>query len=562
MKLRFVVLGVVAVGVVGAIAGASFVGGYAVRDPHFDPYFFAQKVVERLLGRSSRTVQFDRQRKTQYESIFLWLDGEIGTVPVERPGWGGGLTSFGDSVLLLTHEGRIFAARSASDIKETAIEAPENGFAAYRRAAKSERFKDLTHHFYRFRYNDILYYRSDYGHGLVASYTEFLENHACYGTAIAVLELDPNVVSVEEISARKEDWEVIYRTRPCLPLKKQFRAIEGHMAGGRIVFRAPTNIFLASGDYHWDGVYAPEAIAQRPDWHYGKVIKIDLASRQAKIVSLGHRNVQGITFDRKGQTWVVEHGMRGGDELNRVVQGENYGWPEETLGTRYNTLPWPNARSYGRHETFTPPTFAWLPSVAISSLTLIEGFHESWDGDLLMASLKALSLYRIRIRDNRVMFAERIRIGKRIRYAHQHTDGRLVLWTDDKTLIFLTVSRRNASRLEDQIAKADYDDDQRRRVRQALLACMECHTFEPGVHANAPNLASIFKAPIAGSNFGGYSEALKARGGHWTRKELSVFLKNPEAYAPGTTMPNPEIYDPFVLGALMDLMEELSKLDD
>ena len=111
-------MGVVAVGVVGAIAGASFVGGYAVRDPHFDPYFFAQKVVERLLGRSSRTVQFDRQRKTQYESIFLRLDGEIGTVPVERPGWGGGLTSFGDSVLLLTHEGRIFAARSASDIKE------------------------------------------------------------------------------------------------------------------------------------------------------------------------------------------------------------------------------------------------------------------------------------------------------------------------------------------------------------------------------------------------------------------------------------------------------------
>ncbi len=91
---------------------------------------------------------------------------------------------------------------------------------------------------------------------------------------------------------------------------------------------------------------------------------------------------------------------------------------------------------------------------------------------------------------------------------------------------------------------------------------MECHTFEPGVHANAPNLASIFKAPIAGSNFGGYSEALKARGGHWTRKELSVFLKNPEAYAPGTTMPNPEIDDPFVLGAMMDLMEELSKLDD
>ncbi|MCZ6589690.1 MAG: PQQ-dependent sugar dehydrogenase [Alphaproteobacteria bacterium] len=563
MKMRNVALSIVAFGVVGAIAGASFVGGFAVGRPDVQAVDYPQKVVDKLLGWSSLRVRVTPdQYKTQYDSIFLLLGGEIGTVPVERSGTGGGLTSFGEAILLITHEGRFFAARSASDIKELPIEAPQNGLAAYRQAAESERFKHFTHDFGKFRYNDILYYRSDVGHGLAVSYTEFLENQACYGTAIAVLTLDPDVRSVEQISAREEDWDVVYRTRPCLPLKEQWRAIEGHMAGGRIAFRAPATIYLGSGDYNWDGVYAPQAIAQRPDMPYGKVIAINLATRQARIVSLGHRNMQGIVFDRNGQLWVVEHGPRGGDELNRVVEGKNYGWPEEVLGTMYSTLPWPNTLSYGRHTTFTAPTFAWLPSVAISSLTLIEGFDASWDGDLLMATLMRQSLYRIRIRDNRVMFAERIPIGKRIRYAHQHTDGRLVLWTDDKNLIFLTVTQRNvaAKFLQDLIAKAGYDDDQRRRVEQALAVCMECHTFEHGGDANGPNLASIFNRPIARSDFGNYSDALKGHGGRWTREELMAFLNDPAAYAPGTVMPDPEIDDPFVLSALIDLMEGLGKI--
>jgi hypothetical protein len=441
MKFRKTIVGVSLFGSLGLIIGASVFYGYLVGYHEFSPFKIfrtAERVVQDRFG-----IGFDSGSvEKRISSIFLDLKSQGAPVAVARKGAGGGLTSFGDAVLLITHEGKIYSARSANDIRETGIQTPDSGFRAYEKAALTGKYRNFNHNFGWFRYNDILHYRLPSHAGLAISYMEFNEKKECYGNTIAVLPLDPGIQKVEQISAGEKDWEVIYRTSPCLPLKKEMRAIEGHIAGGRMAFSPPGKIFLGSGDFHWDGVYAPEALAQRPDAHYGKVIAIDLASRQAKIVSSGNRNIQGIVFDRSGQLWVAEHGARGGDELNRIVPGANYGWPKETLGTRYNKMPWPNTLSYGRHETFTAPTYAWLPSVAISSLTLIAGFHKSWDGDLLMATLKDRALYRIRIRDDRVLFAERIPIGERIRYVHQHNDGRLVLWTDSRKLIFLSIAER------------------------------------------------------------------------------------------------------------------------
>lgn len=98
---------------------------------------------------------------------------------------------------------------------------------------------------------------------------------------------------------------------------------------------------LASGDYSWDGVYADDVIAQKDEFDYGKVIEINVETRVAKQISKGHRNTQGIAIDRLGDLWTVEHGHRGGDELNRIVEGADYGWPSVTLGTRYSGLPLP-----------------------------------------------------------------------------------------------------------------------------------------------------------------------------------------------------------------------------
>jgi glucose/arabinose dehydrogenase len=89
------------------------------------------------------------------------------------------------------------------------------------------------------------------------------------------------------------------------------------MASGRIVFQAPDTLYLTSGDFHWDGMRADgELIAQNPEAEYGKVLKIDLATGDSAIVSMGHRNMQGMTFTEDGQLFVAEHGPNGGDELN------------------------------------------------------------------------------------------------------------------------------------------------------------------------------------------------------------------------------------------------------
>jgi cytochrome c2 len=195
----------------------------------------------------------------------------------------------------------------------------------------------------------------------------------------------------------------------------------------------------------------------------------------------------------------------------------------------------------------------------VSNLKLIKRFHPAWDGDLLAASLIDQSLYRIHISDNHVEFAERIPVGRRIRYAHFHTDGRLVLWTDERELMFVSPSQ--ASYTDDFVAhymeQRSYDEKQRAQVRAALDTCVECHSFKVGVNTKAPSLAGVFDGKIGGTEFEHYSEALRSRSGTWSREELISFLKDPQGVIPGTTMPDPGIEDAFVLGELTELLKAI-----
>src|SRR5690606_13474561 len=190
-----------------------------------------------------------------------------------------------------------------------------------------------------------------------------------YGTTVSRLALPAGSESMRDIEAAADDWQVVYRTLPCLPPKAIKRAVEGHMAGGRLTFEAPATVYLGSGDYHWDGLYGPEALAQRDDNDYGKVLAVDLYDGSAQRLSVGHRNLQGILVDPDGVLWTVEHGPRGGDELNRIEAGNDYGWPRASYGTRYNGLPWPGTQPHGNHDGFVEPVYAWVPSIGISNLT-------------------------------------------------------------------------------------------------------------------------------------------------------------------------------------------------
>jgi cytochrome c2 len=535
----------------GSVVGAGLVfGGYLAGRYRTPPYTVLSKADRGLRWilrpfRQTRPPDDEAgppepERYWEVESTFVRLAIRGIEVPAGRLGVGGGLTSIGDDLLLLTHDGRVFLLSEGQQPLPIQVALPDNGYPLYEREATEGRFSHLTHAFDSFRYNDILYLRDETRDLLAASYTEYNDDESCYTTAVALLDIsDALDLPLAALRADPEDWTILFRTEPCLPLKEQFRAIEGHMAGGRLAFAPPYTLFLGSGDYHWDGVYGPDALAQREGNHYGKVVSIDLRSGRSGVISRGNRNMQGIALDREGQLWVVEHGVRGGDELNRVVPGANFGWPLETLGTSYNRIPWPAAISFGRHDGLDPPTFAWLPSIATSSLALVESFHDTWDGDLLVGTLGDQSLHRVRIQDERVLFAERIPLGKRVRDIQPHGDGTIVLWTDDRLLLFMTVAEEGyfSAFLESFLDVEGYAEPQRTSVRATVEGCMQCHSMDPGAHHTAPSLAAIHGAPIGSTGFPAYSDALRSRPGSWTTESLVRFISDPEGFAPGTSMP-------------------------
>ena len=553
--MKKAILGVSAVLV---ILAAAF-GGYMVAQYRLFPYHHirAMELPVRDLFRKVVVETVEPETREDIETALLSLRPDSVIIPVDRAGAGGGLTSVGDTVVLMTHEGKLFAARSSEDVELLPIELPDNGYDDYATAVISAKYGGLLHKLEDYRDNDVAYIESGGEKSLLVSYTEYDGAGECYTGTVARLRLDPGMTDIREVEASAEDWEIIYRTKPCLPLKPQCRALEAQFAGGRMAFAEPSTVYLSVGDYGWDGECSDTQLARDLANDYGKVVAIDLATGENRIVSAGHRNMQGIAVTDEGRIWAVEHGPRGGDELNLIVEGGDYGWPDDTLGTSYDLSPWPFSRSaYGRHDAFTGPVFAWVPSVAPSTIAVIKGFDPAWEGDLLVGSLREQSLYRIRLSGEEVTYVEQIWYGKRIRAVIEHTDGRIVVWSDDKSLTFLSPERLPY----DADFVAEYFDGQADRApgaRQAIVTCVQCHSLRPGESDGAPSLADIHGAQIASGGYANYSAALSAVEGRWTDETLAEYLREPDRFAQGTTMPDPGIDDPAIIEELVRFLAAL-----
>lgn len=537
----------------------AFAGGFVAGDQGWLPQRYLIPVKDRVKAWIQVAAPPPEVTRETIPTALLRLDLERISVPGLREGAGGGLTSVGEHLLLLTHDGNILDV-SGTAVTPTSIRPPDNGFLAYRSASTAGAYKSLAHNLLWFRYNDILYFESGGRGTLGVSYTEWHKDEECYTTTVAVLPLGTVPVDLHRLETAPDDWRALFRTKPCLPLKKTMRALEGQMAGGRMAYEASTgSILLGSGDYHWDGLYAPEALAQSRENDYGKVIEIDAETGASSHRSIGHRNVQGLAFDGSGRLWGVEHGPRGGDELNLIRSGRNFGWPRVTLGTAYSGLPWPGASPYGRHDGYEEPVFAWVPSIATSNLVEIRGFDPAWDGDLMVATLKSGSLFRIRLGGDHPQVVEPISLSEPIRYVHQHTDGRLVAWTDLHHIVFISKSEDTpaGARLRQLIREQSLGEEREAALSSALLGCLECHGLTPAPGDDLPALGDAYGRPVAATSYPGYSRALGARGGRWTGPALSAFLSDPQAFAPGTTMPAPHLPGSTV-DDLVSLLERMS----
>jgi len=209
----------------------------------------------------------------------------------------------------------------------------------------------------------------------------------------------------------------------------------GHHWGSRLVFDRAGNLFVTLGDR-----FNSRDRVQALDSHIGKVVRIRLdggvpadnpyAQRDGvrpELWSYGHRNVQGAALHpATGELWAHEHGPQGGDELNRVLPGRNYGWPVITYGREYVV-----GTKIGEGTTrpdVEPPVTQWTPSIAPSGMSFYTGdVFPQWKGNLFVGALKFQLVARLVLDGDKVVHEERIELGHRVRDVREGPDGRLWL---------------------------------------------------------------------------------------------------------------------------------------
>lgn len=210
--------------------------------------------------------------------------------------------------------------------------------------------------------------------------------------------------------------------------------------GCRIAQGSNGDLFATLGDH-----FEPRDSAQDLAVDNGKIIRIrpdgtipqdnpfvGRKNARPEIWSYGHRNGQGLAFNpANGELWEVEHGPRGGDEVNVIGKGKNYGWPVIGYGIDYNGAKIHEGTSKPGMEQ---PIKYWVPSIAPSGMAFYTGkLFPKWDGSLFVGALKAQMLVRLSLRGDKVTGEERLlqNLGERIRDVRQGPDGALYLLTDN-----------------------------------------------------------------------------------------------------------------------------------
>ena len=233
---------------------------------------------------------------------------------------------------------------------------------------------------------------------------------------------------------RVDDVRVIFRALPAYDNNMHF--------GSRVTFGPDGMLYITLGERSESSM---RVHAQNPKTHLGTIVRIapdGSAPRDnpwagspaglAEVWTIGHRNVQAAAFDSKGQFWIVDHGPKGGDELNLIERGKNYGWSVVTFGEEYSGRQIANAVT--TREGFVDPVYYWDPVIAPSGAQFYTGSaFPAWRDSLFIGGLKETSLVRLSIKDNKVTGEEHLLTdrGQRIRDVRQGPDGALYIVTDE-----------------------------------------------------------------------------------------------------------------------------------
>jgi len=270
----------------------------------------------------------------------------------------------------------------------------------------------------RFAINDIaVLSESASSARLLISYPRLNASRSCVEIAVDELALDRN----RERARFVAQWFV---SKPCVPVS----AVQ-HTAG-RFEVIDKNSVYLTVGDLGFTRIGDRK---KRGD--LGSVFK--LTARTAEKISQGHRNPQGIVLYNNDTLMVSEHGPRGGDELNIVKKGNDYGWPFVTYGQPYGAGDYVKPTKTGTHEGFVKPITYWVPSIAPTELVQLpnQGWGD-WNSALVLGTLREEVLVFIALNQKlEVTSTQQIDVGQRVRDLDVLSDGSLIMSTDAGNLI-------------------------------------------------------------------------------------------------------------------------------
>ena len=268
------------------------------------------------------------------------------------------------------------------------------------------------------------------GLGDVVAHPDFAGNHRVY---LSYAEAGPNDTSGAAVgygqlilgqgAPRLDGFKVIWRQAP--------KVSGGVHYSHRMAFAPDGTLFVTSGErFKFDP-------AQDPNSDLGKTIHMTAEGQRigGRYYSMGHRNLLGLAFAPDGRLWETEMGPMGGDEVNLIVQGRNYGWPRASYGSHYDGRDIPDDH---KGRGFEEPKVWWNPSISPSSLLIYTGdLFPQWKGDALIGALSGEALIRVDIDGDRARKADQWPIGARIRAVDQGPRGEVYLLEDGGRLLRL-----------------------------------------------------------------------------------------------------------------------------
>ncbi len=256
---------------------------------------------------------------------------------------------------------------------------------------------------------------------LLISYPIYKKSNKCVVVNLAAYEL---TLTDKPTLSKIKNW---FTSKPCVPISAV------HHAAGKLEVIDKQSAYLTIGDLGYSKIGNRSL---RGD--LGSVFKVSGSSVEK--ISSGHRNQQGIVLIGS-DLYTAEHGPRGGDELNLIKKGVDYGWPFVTFGQAYSNGDYVKPTNPGTHDGYQPPLHYWVPSVAPTELVQLpaNSLWAEWSSQLVMATLKEEALIFIQLTSkSTVGEVVKVDVGERVRDLEILSDGRLVATTDSGKLLLIS----------------------------------------------------------------------------------------------------------------------------